>query len=103
MQGYNSTIYQLITKLFAISPPDFVNFWFDKFPPNGLRACKLRQRNLTFKARSGPGWRRSDTVRVLGLVLAPVHLWQRSLVAPMAMHFLQGFISIVLPPLAWIK
>ena len=36
------------------------------------------------------------TVGALGLVFALVYLWRGSLVAPMVMHFLQDFISIVL-------
>lgn len=36
------------------------------------------------------------TVGSLGLVFAIVYLWRGSLVAPMVMHFLQDFISIVL-------
>jgi membrane protease YdiL (CAAX protease family) len=39
------------------------------------------------------------TVGFMGLVLAVVYIWRRSLVAPMVMHFLQDFISIVLVPL----
>ena len=36
------------------------------------------------------------TVGTLGLVFALVYLWRGSLIAPMVMHFLQDFISIVL-------
>jgi membrane protease YdiL (CAAX protease family) len=39
------------------------------------------------------------TVGVMGLVLAFVYIWRQSLVAPIVMHFLQDFISIVLLPL----
>ncbi len=36
------------------------------------------------------------TVGVMGVVFAVVYLWRRSLVAPIVMHFLQDFLSIVL-------
>jgi uncharacterized protein len=39
------------------------------------------------------------TVGVMGLALAGVYLWRRSLIAPVVMHFLQDFTSIVLLPL----
>ncbi len=39
------------------------------------------------------------TVGFMGLVLALVYLWRRSLVAPMVMHFLQDFIAIFALPL----
>jgi membrane protease YdiL (CAAX protease family) len=39
------------------------------------------------------------TVAALGTVFALVYLWRQSLVAPIVMHFLQDFLSIVLPPL----
>jgi uncharacterized protein len=39
------------------------------------------------------------TVGVMGAVFAVIYLWRRSLVAPAVMHFLQDFLSIVLPPL----
>lgn len=39
------------------------------------------------------------TVGVMGVVLALVYMWRRSLVAPIVMHFLQDFIGIVLMPL----
>jgi membrane protease YdiL (CAAX protease family) len=39
------------------------------------------------------------TVGVMGLVFALIYLWRRSLVAPIVMHFLQDFISVVLLPL----
>jgi membrane protease YdiL (CAAX protease family) len=38
------------------------------------------------------------TVGVMGAVLAVIYLWRRSLVAPIVMHFLQDFLSIVLLP-----
>jgi membrane protease YdiL (CAAX protease family) len=38
------------------------------------------------------------TVGVMGLALAAVYLWRGSLVAPVVMHFLQDFLSIVLLP-----
>ena len=43
------------------------------------------------------------TVGVMGLVFALVYLWRQSLVAPMVMHFLQDFISIVLLPMLGLK
>lgn len=43
------------------------------------------------------------TVGVMGLVFALVYLWRKSLVAPIVMHFLQDFISIVLLPLFGVK
>ncbi|MGB6065912.1 MAG: CPBP family intramembrane glutamic endopeptidase [Desulfomonilaceae bacterium] len=39
------------------------------------------------------------TVGVMGLVLSLVYIWRKSLVAPITMHFLQDFVSIVLLPL----
>jgi membrane protease YdiL (CAAX protease family) len=39
------------------------------------------------------------TVGVMGLGLAVVYLWRRSLLAPIVMHFLQDFIGIILLPL----
>jgi membrane protease YdiL (CAAX protease family) len=39
------------------------------------------------------------TVGAIGAVFAIVYLWRRSLTAPMVMHFLQDFLSIVLLPL----
>ncbi len=35
------------------------------------------------------------TTAVMGLILAVVYLWRGSLAAPMAMHFLQDFVAIV--------
>jgi membrane protease YdiL (CAAX protease family) len=43
------------------------------------------------------------TVGVMGAVFAIVYLWRRSLVAPMVLHFLQDFVSIVLLPLLALK
>jgi membrane protease YdiL (CAAX protease family) len=43
------------------------------------------------------------TVGVMGAVFAIIYLWRRSLVAPIVMHFLQDFLSIVLPPLLGMK
>jgi len=39
------------------------------------------------------------TVFVMGVILALVYIWRRSLVAPATMHFLQDFLAIVLIPL----
>lgn len=39
------------------------------------------------------------SIGVMGLILAIVYLWRRSLVAPMVMHFLQDFVGLVLLPL----
>jgi membrane protease YdiL (CAAX protease family) len=39
------------------------------------------------------------TVGVMGAVFALIYLWRRSLVAPVVMHFLQDFLSIILVPL----
>ncbi len=39
------------------------------------------------------------TVGVMGLALAFVYLWRRTLLAPIVMHFLQDFGAIVLLPL----
>jgi len=39
------------------------------------------------------------TVGVMGAALALVYMWRRSLVAPIIMHFLQDFVSIVIIPL----
>lgn len=38
-------------------------------------------------------------VGMMGLISALVYVWRGSLVAPMVMHFLQDFLSIVLLPL----
>jgi membrane protease YdiL (CAAX protease family) len=43
------------------------------------------------------------TVGVMGLLFALVYVWRRSLVAPMVMHFLQDFITIVLLPILGMK
>src|SRR5262245_16966056 len=43
------------------------------------------------------------TVGVIGAVFAIIYLWRRSLVAPIVMHFLQNFLSIVLLPLLGMK
>lgn len=43
------------------------------------------------------------TVGVMGAVFALVYLWRRNLVAPIVMHFLQDFLSIVLLPLLGLK
>jgi len=39
------------------------------------------------------------TVGVMGVIFALIYIWRQSLVAPIVMHFLQNFISIVLLPL----
>ena len=39
------------------------------------------------------------TAGVMGGVFAVIYLWRGSLVAPIVMHFLQDFLSIVLLPL----
>jgi uncharacterized protein len=39
------------------------------------------------------------TVGMMGVVFAVIYLWRRSLVAPIVMHFLQDFLSVVLRPL----
>jgi uncharacterized protein len=38
------------------------------------------------------------TVGVIGLMLAAVYLWRRSLVAPIVMHFLQDFFALLVLP-----
>jgi CAAX protease family protein len=43
------------------------------------------------------------TVGVMGAVFAIIYLWRRSLVAPVVMHFLQDFLSIVLLPFLGMK
>lgn len=43
------------------------------------------------------------TVGTMGIIFAVVYLWRKSLVAPMTMHFVQDFISIVLAPLLGLK
>jgi uncharacterized protein len=43
------------------------------------------------------------TIGLMGAVFALVYLWRRSLVAPIVMHFLQDFLSIVLLPLLGLK
>jgi membrane protease YdiL (CAAX protease family) len=39
------------------------------------------------------------TVGAMGLILSLVYTWRKSLVAPITMHFLQDFVSILLVPL----
>jgi membrane protease YdiL (CAAX protease family) len=39
------------------------------------------------------------TVGIMGVILALVYLWRKSLVAPIVMHFLQDFIALVAAPL----
>ena len=39
------------------------------------------------------------TVGIMGVVLALIYLWRKSLVAPIVIHFLQDFLGIVLLPL----
>lgn len=39
------------------------------------------------------------TIGAMGFAFALIYLWRRSLVAPIAMHFLQDFIGLVLVPL----
>jgi membrane protease YdiL (CAAX protease family) len=51
---------------------------------------------------SGHGYEGAAGVAVvgeMGLIFAAVYLWRGSLVAPMAMHFLQDFIGLVVAPL----
>lgn len=43
------------------------------------------------------------TVGTMGLIWGLVYLWRQSLVAPIVMHFLQDFISIILVPWLGIK
>jgi len=43
------------------------------------------------------------TVGVMGAVLAVIYLWRGSLVAPIVIHFLQDFLSIILLPLLFAK
>jgi len=43
------------------------------------------------------------TVGVMGAVFAVIYLWRRTLVAPVVIHFLQDFLSIVLLPLLGVK
>jgi uncharacterized protein len=43
------------------------------------------------------------TVGTMGAVFALVYLWRGSLVAPIVMHFLQDFLSVVLLPLLGLK
>jgi membrane protease YdiL (CAAX protease family) len=39
------------------------------------------------------------TVGFMGLVFALVYVWRKSLVAPVAMHFMQDFLAVVVVPL----
>ncbi|MGO9375930.1 MAG: CPBP family intramembrane glutamic endopeptidase [Syntrophobacteraceae bacterium] len=41
----------------------------------------------------------TGTVGVLGLILALIYLWRKSLIAPMVIHFLVDFIPLLLMPL----
>jgi membrane protease YdiL (CAAX protease family) len=43
------------------------------------------------------------TVGVLGLFLALIYLWRQSLVAPMVIHFLQDFVSILVVTLSGVS
>jgi membrane protease YdiL (CAAX protease family) len=38
------------------------------------------------------------TVGFIGLALATIYEWRKNLIAPIAIHFLQNFISIVIAP-----
>ena len=54
----------------------------------------------------GHGYERTTgllTVGVMGIVLALVYLWRRSLVAPVVMHFFQDFLILVVVPLMKLK
>lgn len=56
--------------------------------------------SIIFSAGHGyEGTAGAATVAIIGLCLAAVYLWRRSLVAPAVMHFLQDFLGIVLLPL----
>jgi len=60
----------------------------------------------TFIFSLGHGYEGSSgllTVGAMGLAFALVYLWRRSLMAPIIMHFLQDFISIVIPALLGLK
>lgn len=43
------------------------------------------------------------TVGVMGFVLALIYLWRRSLLAPVVIHFLQDFVSIILLPFVLVR
>jgi membrane protease YdiL (CAAX protease family) len=43
------------------------------------------------------------TVGVMGVAFGLAYLWRRSLVAPVTMHFLQDFVSIILLPLTGMR
>jgi uncharacterized protein len=43
------------------------------------------------------------TIGLMGVAFALVYLWRRSLIAPILMHFLQDFLSIVLLPALGLK
>ncbi|MBE0478144.1 CPBP family intramembrane metalloprotease [Candidatus Aerophobetes bacterium] len=45
------------------------------------------------------GWTGLVMVMVMGIILALVYIWRKSLVAPMVIHFLQNFIAIVVVPI----
>jgi len=66
----------------------------------GNRAAALLLSSAVFSI--GHGYQESGgviAVDVLGLVFGLVYLWRGSLLAPMAMHFLQNFLGVILVPL----
>ncbi len=73
----------------------------------GLRLSSFQAALLSaFIFSLGHGYEGSSgvlTVGAMGLVFALVYLWRGSLVAPVVMHFLQDFISIVIPAITGVK
>jgi membrane protease YdiL (CAAX protease family) len=66
----------------------------------GSRSAAVILSSLTFALGHGyEGMAGAISVFVLGVVFALIYLWRRSLVAPIVIHFLTDFTSIVLPAL----
>lgn len=45
------------------------------------------------------GWAGLIVVMVIGIILALIYIWRKSLIAPMVIHFLQNFIAIIVVPI----
>jgi membrane protease YdiL (CAAX protease family) len=43
------------------------------------------------------------TIAAMGIMLAVIYLWRKSLIAPIVMHFMQDFIGIIIVPLVFTK
>lgn len=67
---------------------------------SGSRSAAVIFSSLLFSLGHGyEGTAGAITVFLLGVIFALIYVWRRSLVAPMVIHFLTDFTSIVLPAL----